>query len=362
MYSSTLTATEPRKPFVTTATVPMLLSVVIPTHNRRGLVTRAIQSVLDQDRAGRVQIVVVDDGSTDGTSDLLMQRYGNDARFELLSSPRRHASAARNLGFEAARGEFVCFLDSDDFWLGGTLAAFEHVFATHPELAFVSIDGGTLATPERPALSRIVAGDSPGWSHAGFQAVPLQSTLIDLPGHAGSVRLLRGDFFPAIINGDLFYLSGLVIRRGCVASAGGFNERFRYYNDWEFFARMCLQGPGAFLEYDGFRRDTGRPDQISRRRPATAMARRHVFILHSLIRRNQARMSVYAKPLQAALVDAHYQMARSLAVSGHSRWARRYLYRCFRKFHKTGRCLALLAGWAPRDARAPLQRPESATH
>jgi glycosyltransferase involved in cell wall biosynthesis len=331
----------------------VFLSVVIPTHNRRGLVTRAIQSVLDQDALGRVQVIVVDDGSTDGTGELLGARYGADARFELLSSPRRHASAARNLGFGSARGEFVCFLDSDDYWLDGTLATIAHVFATHPELAFVSIDGSTLATPGHAPLSRIVAGDSPGWSHAGFRSVRLQSASITLPDGSRSARLLRGDFFPAIINGDLFYLSGLVIRRECVARAGGFHERFRYFNDWEFFARMCLEGPGAYLQYDGFRRDTGRADQISRRRPATAIARRHVFIVRSLLRRDEPRMSVYANALRTALVDAQYQMARALAASAHAGWARRYLYRCIRRLHKTGRCLVLLAGWLPRGARAP---------
>jgi glycosyltransferase involved in cell wall biosynthesis len=334
------------------AAVPCFLSVVIPTHNRRDLAARAIQSVLDQDCSRRVQVVVVDDGSTDGTAEMLGQRFGNDTRVELLSSPRRHASAARNLGFQATRGSHVCFLDSDDYWLEGTLANIEHVFATYPTLAFVSIEGATLATPAQATLQRIVAGDSPGWSHARFHSAPLQSASIELADGSGRARLLHGDYFPAIIHGDLFYLSGLVIRRECVASAGGFNERFRYFNDWEFFARMCAQGPGAYLEYDGFRRDTGRPDQISRRRPATATVRRRLFIVRSLLRRPPLA-SAYRSQLSAALIDAYYQMGRALLPSPHRAWAVRYLRRSICHGHKLLRSIALLCGVRPDDSRDP---------
>ena len=328
------------------AAVPCFLSVVIPTHNRRALVVRAIQSVLDQDPLRRVQVVVVDDGSTDGTADLLERLFGEDARFELIRSPQRHASAARNLGFGHARGSHVCFLDSDDYWLDGTLANIEQVFAAYPALAFVSVEGGTMATPVQPGLDRIVAGDSPGWSHAKFRRVPLQSTSIELATRGRRARLLHGDFFPAIINGDLFYLSGLVIRRECVVAAGCFNERFRYYNDWEFFARMCAQGPGAYLEYDGFRRDTGRSDQISRRRAPASMARRRLFIVRSLLRR-ASFASAYRNELNAALIDAYYQMGRALLASPHRAWARRYLRRSIRHGHKVLRSAALIGGVAP---------------
>ena len=335
---------------MTIRAVPWFLSVVIPTYNRRDLVVRAIRSVLDQTGSRPVQVIVVDDGSTDGTADLIEECYGNDAHVELLSSPRRHASAARNLGFQAARGSHVCFLDSDDYWLEGTLANIERTFAAHPALAFVSVEGAALATPTQAVLERIVAGDSPGWSHAKFRFAPLRSASIELADGSGCARLLHGDFFPAIIYGDLFYLSGLVMRRECVVSAGGFNERFRYFNDWEFFARLCAQGPGAYLEYDGFRRDTGRSDQISRRRPATATARRRLFIVRSLLRQPPLA-SAYRSELSVALLDAYYQMGRALLASPHRAWAGRYLRRSIRHGYKLLRSVALLCGVTPDDSR-----------
>jgi glycosyltransferase involved in cell wall biosynthesis len=314
-------------------------SIVIPTYNRCELAQRAIDSVLRQDRIAPLQIVVVDDGSTDGTSAILRRRYNADPCVEVLTTPHGHASAARNAGLRAVRGDFVCFLDSDDFWLPDTLVVFDHVFAEVSELAFVSIDGATLADQKQASLEHIVAGDSPGWAHPRFPHAGFAGRPIDLP-RGKQTQLLCGDFFPAIVNGDLFYLSGLMMRRECAAAAGAFNERLRRYNDWEFFARLCLQGPGGYLDHDGFRRDTGRADQISRRPPTATVPRRHLFILRTLLRRDDTH--VYTAQLRVALHDAHYAMARALRHCAHQHWARLYFYRCIQTHHHILRSLFFL--------------------
>ena len=317
------------------------VSVVIPTYNRRDLTLRAVQSVLQQDFTGSLQVIVVDDGSSDGTREALRLRHAGDARVQVLESPRVHASAARNVGFAAASGELVCFLDSDDYWLPGLLAACCTVFALDPALMFVSVDGGTLASAGRPALDHVVAGDAPGWRHPRFPHERFVRSGVDLAG-GRRVEVLCGDFFPAIVNGDLFYLSGMLMRSAAARRAGPFNERFRYFNDWEFFARLCLTGPGAYVDCDGFRRDTGRADQISRSRPPTAMARRHLFILRTLGRRSTLRVD-HSEPLRRALRDAEYRMAHCLAVAGRRRRAEMYLFRCIQCRHKRVRCLLRLA-------------------
>lgn len=321
--------------------VPPVVSVVIPTHNRRDLLLRAVASVLDQDTAARVEIVVVDDASTDDTGAVLKRAHPDDARVRLMTSSRRHASGARNLGFAAARGAFVCFLDSDDCWLPGTLGVLLEVFERYPALAFVSVDGSTFATAQQPALQRVVAGDSPGWSHPRFGDVALQDEPFERRDGT-RLRLRRGDFFPAIVFGDLFYLSGMLIRRDGVTCAGPFNERFRYYNDWEFFARLCRCGEGAHLDYDGFRRDTGRSDQISRRRPPLALARRHLYLLRSQLRRGDTAR--YAERLHTALAHAQYRMAVCLMDAGRSAAARRYLARCMRLGYRPLHCLLRFTG------------------
>jgi glycosyltransferase involved in cell wall biosynthesis len=108
-----------------------ILSVVIPTWNRAGLVCEAIESALSQ-RDGQVEVIVVDDGSTDGTANLLEQRYSN--QIKLLRLPRRGgAGAARNAGVSQATGDFLAFLDSDDLWLPGKLDAELSVFEQFPD-------------------------------------------------------------------------------------------------------------------------------------------------------------------------------------------------------------------------------------
>lgn len=328
------------------------LSVVIPTHNRRQLVLRAVGSVLAQaggawhgtgDATRSIEIIVVDDGSDDGTADTLRQQYGDDRRVQVIRTAHLYTCAARNTGFRASCGEWVCFLDSDDVWDGHVLNTVAQVLERHPELVLLSIDGSTLATAQAPSMPRIVADDCPGWSHAAFHKAPLTCESLLLDGQAEASKLLHGDYFPAIINADLFYLSGLFMRREAIVRAGPFNERFRYYNDWEFFARLCLQGPGAYLDVEGFRRDHGRADQISRGRPSTAMPRRHLYILRSLPRQFPAQTRRYADHLREQLVDAQYWMGRCLLRAKQARRARPYLRRSIGLGYKRGRSLVLLA-------------------
>lgn len=92
----------------------MRVSALIPTYNRRGYVQRAIESVRTQ-TVPVDEIVVIDDGSKDGTADLIQAQYGNHVR--LIRQANTGVSGARLRGIKEARGEWVAFLDSDDEWL-----------------------------------------------------------------------------------------------------------------------------------------------------------------------------------------------------------------------------------------------------
>lgn len=107
-----------------------LLSVVIPTWNRAQLVCDAVKSALAQ-RVGEVEVIVVDDASTDATVNRLKAEFGTCIRLLRLEH-RRGAGGARNAGARLARGEFVAFLDSDDVWLPGKFEAELRVFAQFP--------------------------------------------------------------------------------------------------------------------------------------------------------------------------------------------------------------------------------------
>jgi glycosyltransferase involved in cell wall biosynthesis len=89
-------------------------SIIIPTFNRASFICKAVDSVLAQ-TFSNWELILVDDGSTDNTSDLISQ-YSDD-RIKYFKTPNRERGAARNFGIEKAKGNWICFLDSDDYLL-----------------------------------------------------------------------------------------------------------------------------------------------------------------------------------------------------------------------------------------------------
>ena len=116
------------------------VSVVIPAYNAAGVLRRAVDSVMEQTVRVR-EIIIVDDGSTDGTADLANSLAAEHAGWiTWIQHPdgKNHGvSAARNLGIAHCRGEFIAFLDADDEWLPGKLDAQLRVFAQQPAVGLV---------------------------------------------------------------------------------------------------------------------------------------------------------------------------------------------------------------------------------
>ena len=108
-------------------------STIIPTYNRAHLLEATLDSALAQEFDGH-EVIVVDDGSTDETPDLLA-RYAD--RVCLLRQDQRGPGAARNLGIRRARGTYLTFLDSDDLWFPWTLATFERAIREHGSPSFL---------------------------------------------------------------------------------------------------------------------------------------------------------------------------------------------------------------------------------
>lgn len=104
------------------------VSVIIPTYNRSRMVVEAVASVMDQDFQD-VELIVVDDGSTDDTQERLAPLQ---SVIRCVRQDNRGVSAARNTGIDHARGALIAFLDSDDLWRPGKLACQVRFFAAHP--------------------------------------------------------------------------------------------------------------------------------------------------------------------------------------------------------------------------------------
>ena len=189
------------------------VTVVIPTHNRRRLLLRTMDSVLGQ-RDVAVRVVVVDDGGSDGTADAVRD-MGREPVTLLRHERSKGVSAARNAGLAMAETQWVAFVDDDDLWAPDKISA---------------------------QLAVLAADPSAGWSCVG--AVRVDSDLRVVSHHAPPAsgliadELLRRNSIPG---GG----SGTVVLTTLAREIGGFDERISIVADWDFYLRLSLQSPIA---------------------------------------------------------------------------------------------------------------------
>jgi len=205
-----------------------LLSVVIPTWNRAHVVCEAIESALNQ-RAEQVEVIVVDDCSTDATVDLVTKTF--DSRVQVLQQlTRRGQGAARNAGALLACGEFVGFLDSDDIWLPGKLDAELRVFAEFPEAIAVISDSRNHFEGQPDSDSRFA-----------------QNGL--LAETEGRVRLVNDLGWLWTNSTITAHMCGITVQRAVLTKLGPklFAEDLSCCEDWEFQMRLYSLGQVAVL-------------------------------------------------------------------------------------------------------------------
>lgn len=191
------------------------VTVVIPAYNAEPFLARALDSVLAQRRRPD-EIVVVDDGSTDGTWEVL-QQYRDDVVG--LRQANAGPAVARNQGVEQSRGAWIAFLDADDFWHPDKLARQLDLLAQHPELRWCAC---SFRSWMRGRLWQPVYR---GRNHARIAETPV----------------LR--FFPAMSMGVRFSTCGLIIHRSMFEELGGFDPQLRRGQDLDMWWRIALRYP-----------------------------------------------------------------------------------------------------------------------
>ncbi|RNF84494.1 glycosyltransferase family 2 protein [Montanilutibacter psychrotolerans] len=123
-------------------------AVIVTSYNYRAFVEEAVDSALAQTRAP-AQVIVVDDGSTDGTPDLLQQRYGSDPRVTLLCGANGGQLVAFQRGMAAANADVICFLDADDRWAPDYLARIGELYDSRKDVDFVFSDISLFGNEQR---------------------------------------------------------------------------------------------------------------------------------------------------------------------------------------------------------------------
>lgn len=200
-----LSVTEPQQPSQERQADPGLVSVIIPNYNHAAYLADAIQSVLNQSY-GSVEIIVVDDGSTDN-SRAVAAHFGDQVRY--IWQENRGLSAARNTGIAAAGGAYIGVLDADDLY----------------EPNFLQVLVGILAA--NPAAAAVYCGYR--FVDQGNQPLP-QIEVRPLPPPAVYRELTRGNFLVP---------EAILVRRHCYTTVGPFDESLRACEDWDMWLRIA---------------------------------------------------------------------------------------------------------------------------
>lgn len=185
------------------------VSVIIPTYNHARYVALAVESALAQTYRN-IEVLVVDDGSTDNTRKLLAPYAG---RIIYLYQENQGLSAARNAGIRASCGEYIALLDADDIWLQEKLELQMKIFADYPDTGLVSCGN----VPIDSAGKQLAPGTARGKDRLRFR------------------DLLWGN----CVSGG----SNAVVKRACFDEVGLFDESLRSAEDWDMWLRIALRYP-----------------------------------------------------------------------------------------------------------------------
>ena len=183
------------------------VSVIIPTYNRAHLIGRAIQSVLNQTYRD-FEIIVVDDGSTDNTEEVIKSFSDERIRY-IKHKENKGAAAARNTGIKTARGKFIAFQDSDDEWLPEKLEKQMKVFETAP-----------------PEVGIVYTGF---WRFENNKKIYIPFSW---------VKQKEGNIHEELLKGNFIGTPAALVRKECFEKAGMFDEKLPGLEDWELFIRL----------------------------------------------------------------------------------------------------------------------------
>ena len=207
------------------------VSVIIPTYNRRSMLKEAVDSVLAQDFED-FELIVVDDGSTDGTADEI-KKYGGRVKL-FQQKENRGVSASRNSGILQARGKYIGFLDSDDLWVKGKLKI---------QVAFLD---------ENPHYPLCYTDEI--WVRKGKRVNPMLK-------HSKYSGWILEKCLPLCIISP----SSAMMRKALFSKVGLFDEALPVCEDYDFWLRISARFPIFFIDRKLIIKRGGHSDQLSHR-------------------------------------------------------------------------------------------------
>lgn len=276
------------------------ISVVIPVYNRREAVGDAVRSALAQ-TLPPVEVLVVDDGSTDGSADAAAG-FGGPVR--VLRMPNQGPSAARNTGIKAAKGDAVAFLDSDDVWQPQCLERLaETLQAERADMVFGDVQ--IQVCGEVAVLSLL---------HQRRVSAVLGSGAGRIP-----------DCFAMLLLENFIHTSTVMVRREALVRAGMFDESLRSVEDRDMWLRVARSGVVACV-----------PEVVATvRRDGHGLSEDQVLASASRIKvlsryiNDPVLSGAYRRKARAALCEHHTDLAYHLVQAGKFRDAAAHYAKAF---------------------------------
>jgi glycosyltransferase involved in cell wall biosynthesis len=195
------------------------VSVVLVAYNAAWCIERALAAVIAQTSSAH-EVLVCDDGSVDGTADLVEARFGPPVR--VLRLPHRSASVSRSVGLAAARGDWLSFLDADDWWEPSKLERQLDYIERHPDIRWLACDG------EFVSAERVIR----------------ESWLAD---YFDPVRELHGNLFPVLMQRCFPLMSSVMVHRDAYAAVGGLDQTLALSHDYDLWLRVMARYPAALM-------------------------------------------------------------------------------------------------------------------
>jgi glycosyltransferase involved in cell wall biosynthesis len=225
-------------------------SVVLITYNRAHLVLRALKSVFPQLRSSD-EVIVVDDGSTDSTRQVLDPHMD---RIRYFRQENQGQSAGMNFAFRTATKDLIALLDDDDEWMPGKLEAQRRVLEARPDVLYSTTSYVTVRQdePNREGVLVNPGAVFEGWKDQHGPGVPF-SSLAELPEGLEDFPVFFGNEYEALMRSDYMVGGLLVLRREAAGEHLRYPEDIQFCKDWECHARLARAGSVAYLDRDFYR-------------------------------------------------------------------------------------------------------------